>query len=81
MNKNAGDALLKLFWDEDRSDKELSIAFKLMVHLAQQTQNILSDDELSDLTFIQNNFDKIHQVFFQMVDTLFYLSEKRDVYR
>ena len=55
MNKNAGDALLKLFWDEDRSDKEkfhLSIAFRLMVHLAQQTQNILADDELSDLTFI-----------------------------
>ena len=70
--------MLQLFWsDAPAKDNGLTIAFRIMVHLAQQTQHIINDIEDCDLIFIQNMFDKIHQVFIQFIDTLYFLSDDR----
>jgi hypothetical protein len=79
-NRMARESLGSLFGAEagraaDQDGKvHLSLAFRMMAHLAQQTQYIINEDKSENLTLIQNNFDKVHHLFLQFVDTVYFLT-------
>jgi len=79
-NRMARESLGSLFGAEagrtaDQEGKvHLSLAFRMMSHLAQQTQYIINEDKSENLTLIQNNFDKLHHLFLQFVDTTYFLT-------
>ena len=90
LTERSRNALISLLYQKDEiklNDQgntttiNLTIPFRIMVHLAQQTQYILNDNEAKDLIYIQNVFDKIHLIFGQFVDTAYLLSNDRQQYK
>ena len=79
-NRMARESLASLFGPEAGRDPNqdgtvnLSLAFRMMAHLAQQTQYIINEDQSENLTLIQNNFDKLHHLFLQFVETVYFLT-------
>ena len=63
--QKTGDALEKLFWQqlEPQCEGSMTLAFRLMAHLASQTQFIINDYECDSLVLTQNLYDKTNLVF------------------
>ena len=59
----------------------MTLVFRLMAHLASQTQHVINEYECESLTQIQNLHDKTQQVFTQFIDTITFLAESPDKYR
>lgn len=74
-SKASRDSLKKLLdCNDNKNPNELSLAFRMMCHLAMQAVNILENQETEDMTMVQNFFDKVHAIFRQFVDTVSFIS-------